>query len=166
MIKKLSPLTKFWIVFILTSSLYMRQLMEFGFSQIGREGVFLLTWLLFVLLGWLLLRVTKGVSRKSLTWLVLLFLLGVLFAASLEIKQERVHLFLYGILGWLFSHDFKKNTKRRPFLAAVIACLLTSMLSEFIQLLLPFRVGDLRDIAFDTSAGLWGALLFLIQERK
>ena len=76
-----------------------------------------------------------------------------------QIPEERTHLFEYGLLAVLIHQALLERFRtRRPLLiAAVLAVAITALLGwldEGIQVLLPNRVYDLRDVAFNALAGL------------
>ncbi len=84
---------------------------------------------------------------------------GVMLLRFFLSPEERTHLFEYGLLAALLYMALKerqRNGRRVPSPAA-IAVILTALLGwldEGIQMILPNRVYDLRDIGFNALAGL------------
>jgi len=114
----------------------------------------------FVLIGFLVI-VYKEKPKIDLmihlAWAVVLFALVPLFLSTVE---ERVHFIVFGLFGFCTLLLF-----RLPM--AVVICLLVGGLDEILQWYLPDRVGDLRDVGFNSLAGIGGCLLafFLSQEK-
>ncbi|MCB2187142.1 MAG: VanZ family protein [Deltaproteobacteria bacterium] len=68
---------------------------------------------------------------------------------------ERTHVVLYGVLGLLLYHlAGRRLGGPGRAAAAALACFCLGGLDEFIQHLLPDRVGDWRDVATNGAAGL------------
>jgi hypothetical protein len=95
-------------------------------------------------------------------WAVLSLSLGAyaLFARSLSVIQERLHLVEYGALALLFSAAFGERRSARglapaPGAAAIAAFVATSavgLADELVQGILPNRQYDLRDVGFNALA--------------
>jgi len=79
----------------------------------------------------------------------------IIFAIQLERPEERIHFLEYGFLGFLVYKGFEKVNTLRPLVMGgfVIA---VGAVDEIIQWFLPNRVGDLRDVAFNSLGGLLG----------
>jgi len=76
-----------------------------------------------------------------------------LFSLQLPLFEERIHLLQYGLVGFLWTNAFfyyqKPNSLLLPIIGGCFAGLATACLDEAIQAILPYRVGDLRDVGFD-----------------
>jgi len=83
--------------------------------------------------------------------LVLLLFLGVTAALFLNIAEERLHIVKFGFLGFLVMTSSIISRKKGAILGISLA-----ILDEGIQTLLPYRVGDIRDVAINLLSLLWG----------
>lgn len=83
----------------------------------------------------------------------------VMVLVRIEIPEERTHLIEYSIVA---TFIYQALTERKsqgskvlfPELLAILATAVAGTVDEFIQLLLPSRVFDIRDILFNILAGL------------
>jgi len=112
-----------------------------------------------------------GLSLKKLpTWREIWVALGVAAVYTMTFARlgiaERTHLFEYGLLGVLVYQALAERVRggRHVPAPAVLAVLLTASvgwLDEGIQSLLPNRVYDLVDVAFNAAAALMSVLACL-----
>ena len=147
----------FWIltgVTILVLSVIGRSLQYWVAETIGYG---LAAWILglsmLVGIGLLISRVLKDNERPPwvhLVWFVPLFLIVPLF---LERVEERMHFLTFGLFGALSMALFAPRY-------AFIICLLGAGGDELLQLYLPDRVGDWRDVAFNALASFGAAIFF------
>lgn len=161
----LSRITILWILFIFSSSFFMRQVMRLIVENFGRGIIAWLIWLSFLIMAYLFVRLTIKHPYNSLCFLVI-FSIGMLYAASFSIVEERVHLVKFGILGWLIAHDFWTSLRERVVVRSVILAFVVATIDETIQYFLPYRVGDLRDVASGTIGGVWGGVLYCASQTK
>ena len=164
MLQNISRLSWAWIIFVLLSSTFMRQLFNLAATLTSRTTITYLLWLLFLVIGLAITYLLYYQLRKPLLGsahnarqysvsLLSTFLAGLTLAYFLEIPEERIHLIKYGLIGALVYRDL--NSRIVTILFGIgIACL-----DEFFQYLLPYRVGDLRDVLIDTLGIIWGMLL-------
>lgn len=103
----------------------------------------------------------KRKQAKYEIWLQvgLFTVIGMIFLRMNMSPEERTHLFEYGFLALMIHEalvERKKNGKNKfhPAFLAIIITMILGCLDEFIQYLLPNRVFDLRDIGFNTFAGI------------
>ena len=91
----------------------------------------------------------------------LIFLIFIVWGLQMPYVVERIHLFEYGLLGWLCAWALE-GSGRWPawWPAAIILVALVGYGDECIQWLLPNRVYDLRDVFTNAGAGLLGVTLF------
>lgn len=147
----------FWIltgVTILLLSVFGRNLQYWVAETIGYG---LVAWILglSMLVGICLLisTVFKDNERPPwvhLVWFIPLFLIVPLL---LERVEERMHFLTFGLFGALSMALFAPKH-------AFIICILGAGGDELLQLYLPDRVGDWRDVAFNAVAS-FGAALFI-----
>lgn len=84
--------------------------------------------------------------------------------------EERTHLIEYGLVAVLINNalaERKRRGRRVPFPAAlaVVVTALLGWIDEGIQALLPSRVYDVRDVAFNALAGLMAIAASLVLAR-
>jgi len=77
----------------------------------------------------------------------------------MNIPQERSHLIEYGVVAILIYEALKERLRngkniKRPALGAIVFTSIAGIIDEFIQLFLPNRVFDYRDILFNILAGI------------
>ncbi len=126
-----------------------------NFLMIG-SAVFLSMWFFSI----------RGKERylRGIQTLLLLPVTGVVVVV-IETPEERIHFVEYGVLGWLvlraLSHRFPM-----PFLASVFFVSIVGGGDEFIQWILPNRVGDIRDVLFNTIGGLIGISMGAVWNRE
>ena len=147
----------FWIltgVTILLLSVFGRNLQYWVAETIGYG---LVAWILglsmLVGIGLLISTVFKDNERPPwvhLVWFIPLFLIVPLL---LERVEERMHFLTFGLFGALSMALFAPKY-------AFIICILGAGGDELLQLYLPDRVGDWRDVAFNAVAS-FGAALFI-----
>jgi len=83
-----------------------------------------------------------------------------LFARSLDVVQERLHLVEYGALALLLQEAFGERRRARGLpaspgrvaIAAFVAAALVGLADEIVQGILPNRQYDLRDVGFNALA--------------
>jgi VanZ family protein len=119
--------------------------------------------------GWLIITllcitamayIIKHITNWNALWWRLLVILPILFAIIhfVPIIEERIHFILFGALGYL-------GITILGTINGVIICVLFSVGDEFLQWLLPYRVGDMRDVAFNLIASSIGIVLALVEQR-
>lgn len=105
--------------------------------------------------------------RRPKTALLLLGA-GALYAAviwPMHSPEEKLHFIEYGavaVLAWL---SLPALSGARRFAAAALFTLAAGWVDEGIQALLPSRYYDLRDVAFNASAGLMALTVFALVRR-
>lgn len=154
--------------FIVISASFMRQVLDFIYATIGKQNTILALGVVFVMVFIVILWRISGL--KIATYRKLLFLivlvLGLYWSWSLKIVAERIHILEYGLLGYLAARDlFKNQINIRSNILIVITIFAFAFMDEGFQYFLPYRVYDLRDIAFNIIGGSWGAALFLVKKQ-
>ncbi|HHL39528.1 MAG TPA: hypothetical protein ENJ37_03375 [Deltaproteobacteria bacterium] len=128
----------------------------------GRDGVALgvdAALLVCAVLAALAVARTAGILRAAAFAAAAAAVLGAAWFA-LDLPQERVHFIEYGLLGLLALKAAGRGLGAA--VAAFIFVTFVGATDEFIQHLLPMRVGDLRDVFINAVAGgmgLWAGLL-------
>lgn len=90
--------------------------------------------------------------------------LGVIGGVLLEIPEERLHIVKYGGLGFLTQALAHRHGL--PVWYALGFASFFSIFDEIIQHFLPYRVGDLRDVALNIVSSVWGIALIKLSVRK
>jgi len=96
-------------------------------------------------------------KRRKLMPIVLPLIIAIVFIKMIERPEERIHFLEYGILGFLVFKAIGKEIKQ--IILALIFIILIGSIDEFIQYLLPNRVGDVRDIIMNSIGGIIGLWL-------
>lgn len=152
-------------LYILASAPFMRSVLNAIVERTSFSGLNILVWILFGLAsipaGYLTYtRIIKKRRYLNLSITMLVAASGIVYTSSLTVIEERYHLIVFGLLGFLVSRDNSSGPRGKTFGLAICSTALIAILDETLQHFLPSRVGDPRDIAFGVIGGLWGAALF------
>jgi VanZ family protein len=119
---------------------------------------------------WLILR---NAGNRSWRMVLALLLVGLAYAAvivPMKSPEEKIHFIEYGGVAVLAHAGSPRNWSRwRRFIVCALFVAAAGWIDEGIQALLPSRVYDLRDVAFNATAGLMalGAVaIFSARERE
>ncbi len=144
----------------------MRQVYDVSLTYLGRELIVGAIWGVLLVLGALTIRRIILENRTSQLFLAMIpVCLALGLAYSMDITEERVHVIKFGILGFLFARDFSNIHPTNRFLLATLAGFFVGVIDETFQWILPYRVGDVRDVVFDTGSTALGALVFLTSKK-
>ena len=119
-------------------------------------------------MGW---RYTTTGRKRMVLRVVLITSLLVIGLFMDGLPEERLHFLIYGLLGWMicWSIEASENSSLRSKTGWLLPCLLVWLagtIDELIQLWLPVRIFDVRDILFNGVAGMLGIALFATGNRK
>lgn len=144
----------FYITAIYLTLPLMRSILNFLYSSIGKQSIGIMVNVsLGIAIGiTIFLTNKKGVSRTLLAAVPLAA--ALMFIYTLERPEERVHFLEYGVLGVLVLKGVKERKWRMSLAMAFVFTV--GAIDECIQLLLPNRVGDLRDVAMNAIGGTLG----------
>lgn len=163
---RLAMLLLLWLCFILFNTFLGRQVQTVLLSAGGRDLILAVILLTGICSALFLAGEFKraGLSLK-LKPLIVLLSLAAIAAFLMPIAEERLHIIKYGGLGFLAQALVNRQIiSIRWALCFLIA---VSVMDEVIQHFLPYRVGDLRDVALNIVSGLWGAgVVLLCAEEK
>ncbi|MBN1872325.1 MAG: VanZ family protein [Candidatus Omnitrophica bacterium] len=165
----MSKFTVFMIFFIMVSTLFMNQTAKFIEKSWGKEGEEAILGMLFIVVFVLavMARSGKGLFALQSVFFFIFLFLGLVLAWRIKNPAERVHIIEYGILGWSAAHDFSgARCAGKGLLAACIMGLIVGFADELIQMALPYRVFDTRDIFFNGLGTLWGVAVFVLHVLK
>ena len=118
---------------------------------------------------WWILRNARNRSRRVLRTTLLVGLAYAVVIVPMKSPEEKIHFIEYGIVAVL-AHAAapRKWSRGKRFIACLLFVAAAGWIDEGIQGLLPSRVYDLRDVAFNAAAGLMalGAVaIFSARER-
>jgi hypothetical protein len=128
------------------------RLRDSGFMRITVAGCFVLTALL---LAWLIFRRRENRRPRVLAGLGVVAIVYALVILPMDSPEEKIHFIEYGAVAVLASWSAPRSwSGRRRFAAALLFVTAAGWIDEGIQALLPSRFYDLRDVAFNATAGL------------
>jgi VanZ family protein len=145
-----------YVAFIYLTLPVMRPLLDFLYASMGMAVMSVLVNSVLGLLAALVifLAARKGVARFLLIAVPLIVALAFIY--PMERPEERVHFLEYGLLGFMVFSAI--GTRPARIALALVFVLFAGALDEFIQLLLPNRVGEIKDVALNFiggGMGLW-----------
>jgi len=153
-----------YIAYLLISATFARKVLKCLTALLGPRTVQGIPWSL--LTGALILLMLLMMQRKlpyTHLFTALLTFTGIFFFLKMmRNPNERIHIFQYGLLGFLVALDKRRGSMKRTLLFALLIAFLVSCADELFQFFLPYRVGDLRDVGFGLIGGAWGALLAVL----
>lgn len=157
-----SPLVRWLAAAIVLAASFMRQANSLVKAILPSWLIALLVWSGFVCSLVLVLRMLRQ-RRPVSTYLRigLIFVAGLALGMTMEVTEERVHILEYGLMGFLAARDMRRHEPARLARNAMILCALLGIADELFQAILPYRVGDLRDVFFDLLSSLLGIALYL-----
>jgi VanZ family protein len=97
---------------------------------------------------------------------IVILITSFLFGWQQPYFVEKMHVLEYGLLGWLAARDLRRNPRSNivlTILFSILFVLLIGSLDEGFQRLLPYRVGEIRDVITNVVSGSFGVILFLIK---
>jgi hypothetical protein len=164
-------LSKFTVslgAYIIVSASFMRQVWEFLDKMIGAQSLRTICIFINLLLGIALLLYINKSHLSALRFRVAIIIVG--FAFYFAWRQpyfvEKLHVLEYGLLGWLAVRDLRRHSGInivKPILFSLLFVLVIGGLDEGFQKLLPYRVGEIRDVITNLISGLCGIALYLIK---
>jgi hypothetical protein len=106
-------------------------------------------------MSWLIFRDPRNRSPKALLSLLGIALLYAAVILPMSSPEEKVHFIEYGIVALLAEGSAPKAwSQRKKYIAAAVFVFAAGWVDELIQALLPSRYYDLRDVAFNATAGV------------
>jgi len=161
---KISKINIFWTIYLIISSSFMRQVLNFILKIFERTGLTIMLWALSLLGGGLAFAYLYK-SRPPI-WRISLFLgifvLGLFYASQVKIIEERMHLINFGLLGWLIIKDISRFKNGIMGIGlSLLFCIFVAIIEETFQWWLPYRVGEIHDVLLAVIGGVWGISLFL-----
>lgn len=154
-------LSTIWALAIVSSAAFARPLYNSILSFFPRQLViYVVGFLIFISLAFILRRayrslsLTEGKAQNLLPIVCAVIILVGLFLV-LELPEEKIHIVLYSILGFVRATE-RNDSKIENVLLFVLT---VSISSEVFQAILPDRFCDIRDVLIDTVSGFAGGVL-------
>jgi hypothetical protein len=167
---KLSGLTLFIGLYIIISASFAQQLWRIGQKILMRPTILILLALVFLEITLALLHkcIQARLSLFRIILVAIVCALAYAFSWSQPYMTEKAHVLEYGLLAWLALRDFCKGKQNVAIcvLYAAIFVLIVGSLDEGFQKLLPYRVGEIRDVLTNLLSGSLGISLFLACRKK
>jgi len=115
------------------------------------------------LLSFLILVVKNSSSIVRISIFTIVLIAGLWLAWQLKIPEEKIHILEFAVLGWFASRDLIiTNKKAKGIVLALLFTITIGVLDEIFQGILPYRYFQWCDIAFNSTGGLWGVVLYLL----
>lgn len=154
-----SGLTLIYTVLLLGISIFAREIFNHAVSLAGRAFIVNVIWIIFVGFAFVVARRAWALSAGRIWYTLCVIGLGVIYAATFEIFEERIHLVKYGLLALFLCRDLEDSKPLLTIPVALMMVLLVACADETVQYFTPGRVGDVRDVLFDVIGGIWGVTL-------
>lgn len=153
-----------YIAYLLMSATFARKVLKCLTALFGPRMVQGIPWVLLIviLILFMLLTMKRKLSCTHLFAALLTFIGIFLFLKMMHNPDERIHIFQYGLLGFIVALDKRHGSLKHALLFALLIAFLVSCADELFQFFLPNRVGDIRDVGFGFIGGAWGALLAVL----
>ncbi|OGW76097.1 MAG: hypothetical protein A2Z72_01915 [Omnitrophica bacterium RBG_13_46_9] len=167
---RLSKITVWLGIYIIISASFMNQLNSFLTRTFGIKAVkFALLFTYFLLVVFYTLYISRKklpISRIVISLFV--FILAFFYLLWQPYIAEQLHIFEYGILGYLALKDLLLPCKRnlKSILFALFFVTLVGALDEGFQKILPYRTFDPRDIATNATSGFLGSIQYLVYRSR
>ncbi len=136
-------------------SIFGRPLQKWAFSELGVQHIAVLLGITMLLLFLALISYLVKTGKAKRYWLPLLFLLAVTFPLihwKIPVVEERIHVILFGLFGFLSIRLF-------PFLIGILLCIAVSASDELLQFYLADRVGEWPDVFLNLASSTLGVTL-------
>ena len=147
---------------IVVAASFMRQVYRFVHSILPPAIISFGIWLGFLAaIGAALVLLYKRPHILGVASLVLTAGAATGLAFSMGLIEERVHILTYGFLASLATRDLRRWPVLPRSQSALFFCVLVGCIDELFQALLPYRVGDVRDVLFDSVSAVLGIILTL-----
>lgn len=104
---------------------------------------------------WLIFRDRRNRNRKVVGMLILTLAAYASVILPMDSPEEKIHFIEYGVVALLADAAAPASWRaRKRFLLCALFVLAAGWIDEGIQALLPSRVYDLRDVAYNATAGV------------
>ena len=169
LMKRFSGITIGLGIYIVISASFMLQVRSFLIETFGDAAVNLAFFLVFflVVVLYVVYIIYKRLPIYRIGLSLLIFVLAYLFILWQPYFSEKLHVLEYGVLAYLAIRDLSKTDKKALWniMYAVGFIFLIACLDEGFQHFLPYRVGDMRDVATNIISGLLGIIQYNLFSR-
>lgn len=171
-VKRFLPAILLAALVVLTSP-FIGRVRDFLFAQFPHSAVRGLAVALAALAaGLFLFAVLRIRRRRGLRYAGLVLLVVLLWLQTAGFRTglptvdvvEKIHIIEYGLLAYLLYRAFRPAADLTVFLLPLVWVAFAGTLEEWVQWLVPARVGDVRDVLLNASAGSCGLLFGLCLE--
>ena len=167
---RLSRLTVGFGVYIVVSAAFMLQVNLWLTGMVGNPFLFRSFWAasLIALIAAVMRAFRARLGAPRILAVVLVFALAYLLGTKQAYFEEKTHILMYGLLGFLAARDLIGagiGAAVKALAAAAAFVILISTLDEGFQLILPYRFGEWNDFITNILGGLLGISLFLALKR-
>ncbi|MBI5892260.1 MAG: VanZ family protein [Deltaproteobacteria bacterium] len=155
-----------YIALIYISLPVVRYFLNFLYSSIGKDALDILLGVISAagILSFFYYERIWNLEWKRITAFVFLLIFFTVTMQLIKVPEEKVHILEYGFLGILVYKGYKFSN--RPLLRSVIFVGAIGIGDEFIQWLLPNRVGEIKDVGLNLLGGIFGVLASTINDKK
>jgi len=169
--ERLAAFTVAYAGYIIISAAFMQQVWLFLTKAWGRENLYLFCGSLYLLLAVIVLLYVVKSRRHFLrvAGTIIVLVLSFLFAWRQPFFVEKLHVAEYGLLGWLGMRCLRRQRISgiaKATFFSFLFILLVGSIDEGLQKVLPYRVGEIRDVVTNLISGICGIILFLLANEK
>jgi len=161
-----SKLTIIVGAYIVISAYFMQQAWVAARKIFGINNLLLSIVVIAVLI--LCLIVIRSLKKRAkpinIISIFIVYALAVVFAWKQPYVTEKTHILEYGVLGWLAMRDYSKKggIRLRGMAYALIFVIIVGCLDEGFQKIIPWRVGEIRDVLTNLVSGIFGMILYAL----
>jgi hypothetical protein len=134
----------------------MRPVLNYLYSSVGIETLSIIVSVILLFTSAALLFSFRKKGIKSFLLVLVPICVTLIFTYTLERPEERVHFLEYGVLGFFVFRAMGKEQKFKQIALSLVFVVLVGGIDEFIQLLLPNRVGEIKDVMMNAAGGALG----------
>lgn len=161
--------TIFITILMVISAAFTRQIMELAVSCFGKKAFKISVAVILTVTATLFLiaEVKRLVKPARVLSMLGLLTIALLFTWQIRLPQERIHILMYAVIGWLASRDAVGQGRNwKMILLAWFFAAAAGALEELFQWLLPYRVLDAKDIVYNLQGATLGVILYLIRPKN
>ena len=159
---KRGALTLAFALAILVSSTFTRHLVNWARATIGRSGMAMVLWVVAAIGAVVVLQWFWQMGRVRLTIALVLLAIAGWYLSTFNVVEERVHFMKFALLAFLACRDTRRSGATKAVVSGIVLAALVGGLDEVFQHYIPGRVGDPRDVLFDATGGVWGAVCWRV----
>ncbi|MBI3583055.1 MAG: VanZ family protein [Nitrospinae bacterium] len=134
---------------------------------------YIISFIVFLMIIGYLAFIRKESRISVYVWFFVLSFVYALLIFRQKLPAEKFHFFEYGLFSYFSHNAVEKNNIitrllkfKNSYLIAFIIILVISFIDEFIQHLLPNRVGELSDVFLNAISGIMGLMIIGLVLRR